>query len=98
MRWFWDLYLGDQTTAPLARIAHTANLAGLPSATVITAEFDPLRDEGMAYAARLAEAGVRVDAATAPGMIHGFFSMFQAIPDALGWIERGGANLKAALA
>ena len=96
MEWFWGHYLGGQSDAPLAKIAHTPNLAGLPPATVLTAQYDPLRDEGMAYAARLAQAGVSVDAAVAPGMIHGFFSMFQAIPDALGWIERAGANLKAA--
>ncbi|MDP3905719.1 chloramphenicol hydrolase [Novosphingobium sp.] len=94
MRWFWDQYLGRAADAPLARIAGTPDLASLPPATVITAEFDPLRDEGMAYAARLAGAGVPVDAATAPGMIHGFFSMFQPVPDALPWIDRAGANLR----
>lgn len=94
MRWFWDQYLGDTTHAPLARIAGTANLANLPPATVITAQFDPLCDEGMAYAARLAAAGVPVDAEVAPGMIHGFFSMFQAVPDAQPWIDRAGANLR----
>lgn len=97
MRWFWDLYLGGASDAPLARVGRTPDLSGLPSATVITAEFDPLRDEGMAYAARLEQAGVAVDAAIAPGMIHGFFSMFQAVPDALPWIERAGANLTKAL-
>lgn len=97
MRWFWDRYLGDVADAPLARVGCTPDLSGLPSATVITAEFDPLRDEGMAYAARLEQAGIAVDAAVAPGMIHGFFSMFQAVPDALPWIERAGANLARAL-
>lgn len=97
MRWFWDLYLGDVTDAPLARVARTPDLSGLPSATVITAEYDPLRDEGMAYAARLKQAGVEVDAAIAPGMIHGFFSMFQAVPGAMPWIEHVGANLTSAL-
>lgn len=94
MRWFWEHYLGDAQAAPLARVGPTANLSNLPPATVITAEFDPLRDEGMAYAARLAAAGIAVDSAVAPGMIHGFFSMFQVVPDAMIWIERAGANLK----
>ncbi len=94
MRWFWEQYLGDTEAAPLARVGSTANLAGLPPASVFTAEYDPLRDEGMAYARRLEEAGNTVDAAVAPGMIHGFFSMFQFAPDALSWIERGGANLR----
>ena len=98
MRWFWDLYLGSAADAPLARVGRTPDLSNLPAATVITAEFDPLRDEGMAYATRLEQAGVPVDAAIAPGMIHGFFSMFQAVPDAMPWIERAGANLARALA
>jgi acetyl esterase len=98
MRWFWGHYLGDASEAPLARIGQTADLSRLPSATVVTAEFDPLRDEGMDYAAKLSAAGVAVDAAVASGMIHGFFSMFQAVPDAMPWIERAGAQLKAALA
>ncbi len=98
MNWFWGHYLIGDEEAPLARVGRTPDLSALPPATVITAEFDPLRDEGMAYAARLAEAGIAVDAAVAPGMIHGFFSMFQAVPDATTWIERAGANLKRDLA
>lgn len=98
MQWFWHQYVGDNADTPLARVDRTPDLSGLPSATVIAAEYDPLRDEGVAYAARLAEAGVAVDAAIAPGMIHGFFSMFEPIPDALPWIERAGANLRQAMA
>jgi acetyl esterase len=100
MKWFWGHYMGgvDPRSEPLAAVMQQANLAGLPSATVITAEYDPLRDEGDAYAAKLARAGVAVDAACAPGMIHGFFSLFQMIPGAMPWIERGGANLAKAFA
>jgi acetyl esterase len=98
MQWFWGHYLVGDDEAPLARVGRTPDLAHLPPATVITAEFDPLRDEGMAYAARLSAAGVATDAAVAPGMIHGFFSMFQAVPDALTWIARAGANLRRDLA
>jgi acetyl esterase len=96
MRWFWDRYLGETSTndAPLAAVLNTQDLSGLAPATVIMAEYDPLRDEGVAYAEKLKAAGVVVDSATAPGMIHGFFSMFEAVPDAWQWIERGAANLK----
>jgi acetyl esterase len=99
MRWFWDQYLATMppSEAPLAVVLHQESLGGLAPATVLTAEYDPLRDEGMAYAERLAAAGVPVDAAVAEGMIHGFFSMFEAVPDAQAWIDRAGRNLNAAL-
>ena len=95
MKWFWSHYLGDTSpdNALLAAVLKQPSHANLPPATVITAEYDPLRDEGDAYAAKLAAAGVAVDAACAPGMVHGFFSMFEMIPDAMPWIERAGANL-----
>jgi acetyl esterase len=51
------------------------DLSGLPSATVVTAEFDPLRDEGIEYADRLAEAGVTVQRRDYEGMIHGFVQL-----------------------
>lgn len=100
MKWFWDHYLGaaSASDAPLAAVLGHADHSGLPPATVITAEYDPLRDEGDAYAARLAAAGVEVDATCAPGMIHGFFGMFEMVPDALPWIEHAGANLKRSFA
>ncbi|MEZ5742511.1 MAG: chloramphenicol hydrolase [Sphingomonadaceae bacterium] len=100
MAWFWALYLGDQSEGSdiaLARILAAGDLSNLPPATVITAEYDPLRDEGMTYAQGLADAGVPVDSEIAPGMIHGFFSMFEAVPDAMQWIERAGVALSGAL-
>ena len=100
MERFWSAYLGDlpASDAPLAAILHTPDLSNLPPATLITAEYDPLRDEGQAYAARLMAAGVAVDAPLAPGMIHGFFAMFEIAPAAQGWIDHAGANLAAAFA
>lgn len=74
MRWFWDHYLAcEENGAELkASPLQAESLAGLPPAYVITVGFDPLRDEGDAYAARLIEAGVAVELDRYEGMIHGF--------------------------
>ena len=83
MRWFWDQYLPDPRAAtdPRAAPPHALELHGVPSATIITAECDPLRDEGEAYAAALERAGVRVRLRRVPGMFHGFASL-------LGFLEQ----------
>jgi acetyl esterase len=98
MVWFWGHYLKSAADRanPLASPLR-AKLAGLPAATVVTAEFDPLRDEGEAYADRLRAAGVTVTGRRYLGMIHGFASM----PYVTGVANRAladvGADLKAAL-
>lgn len=99
MDWFWNQYLGETAAdaALLALVQGVDDLSGLPPASVYTAEFDPLRDEGMAYAERLAKAGVPVEAEVVPGMIHGFFSMFEAVPDVMPSIDKAGARLREAL-
>ncbi|MFQ5513208.1 MAG: alpha/beta hydrolase [Myxococcota bacterium] len=77
MIWFWDRYLTEpaQATHPWASPLRERDLAGLPRATVITAELDPLRDEGETYASRLQRAGVPTQQTRYDGMFHGFFSM-----------------------
>ncbi|CAB4846050.1 unannotated protein [freshwater metagenome] len=84
MRWFWDHYIPDaeDRATPDASPALIADLAGLPPAVLITVGFDPLRDEGVAFAERLAAAGVPVTTREYPQMIHGFLSMFARVPDA----------------
>lgn len=98
MRWFWQQYVGPDLDTPIAgaMVLHAPDLTNLPPATVIMAEYDPLCDEGVAFADALRAAGNAVEASVVPGMIHGFFSMFQAVPDALPHINAAGARLKAA--
>ncbi len=90
MRWFWNHYLDTPAdgTQILASPLRAEDLSGLAPATVITAEFDPLRDEGEAYARRLRAAGVDAQLERYDGQIHGF----------LLWedrIARAGAALRA---
>jgi acetyl esterase len=85
MTWFLGHYLGDTDprhprVSPL--YADETVLAAAPPALIITGEFDPLRDEGEAYAARLRAAGVQVEHRRYPGMIHAFFAMRGMIPAA----------------
>jgi acetyl esterase len=75
MEWFHGNYLPDEDAGndPLASPLHADDLSGLPPAIVVTAEFDPLRDDGDAYADALEKAGVKVIHRRFDGLVHGFF-------------------------
>jgi len=104
MKYGWDLYAPDSKTrdnpyvSPLR--ASLQELSGLPPALVITAENDPLRDEGEAYARKLKEAGVSVIATRYNGMIHDFVLLngLQADPEPQAAIRQMSAEIKAHLA
>ncbi|MBI0474975.1 alpha/beta hydrolase [Sphingomonas sp. MA1305] len=95
MLWFVDAYQAD--------IAHPrgspllGNVAGLPPAVIVTASLDPIRDQGRAYAAALAQAGVPVVFREAVGTIHGFATLRKAIPSSQGDVAAYLATLKPAI-
>lgn len=100
MIWFWDHYLSSEADAtnPYAAPIHAADLSGQPPALVITAEYDPLRDEGEAYAHKLSEAGVPTVCTRYDGMIHGFFGMVAAVDKSREAVEQASACLREAFA
>ena len=100
MVWYWEHYLKDDADAvnPYAAPLQAQDLRNLPPALVITAEYDPLRDEGEAYAHRLEAAGVNTTCTRYDGMIHGFFGMAAAIDKGKQAIAQASAALKAAFA
>ena len=99
MQWFWNHYAPDaaQRQHPYASPLLAESHAGLPPALVLTAEYDPLRDEGEAYAAKLAAAGVAAKHLRYDGFIHGFFSHTRTIPATRAAMDAACAALKEAL-
>jgi acetyl esterase len=100
MQWFAGHYLDDAKHGTDWRVSplRAKTLAGLAPAVVCTAWFDPLRDEGKAYADALERAGVAVRYTCHDGMIHHFYAMAEAIPYARPALKSMGADIKAAMA
>jgi len=98
MVYFWNHYLDDQAdgSRPLASPLRATTFAGLPPGIVITAEYDPLRDDGEAYAARLRAEGVAVELVRYDSQIHGFFGNAM-IDDGIHALDRLGAAVQTAL-
>ncbi len=99
MIWCWQHYLsgdGDGTN-PYVSPLQAADLRGLPPALVITAEYDPLRDEGEAYAQRLREAGVPTTCTRYPGTIHAFFAYGAILDQGKRAIQEAADALRSAL-
>src|SRR4029077_10200403 len=93
-------YLPEGTDTADVRISplRAMNLKGLPTAIIHTAEFDPLRDEGNAYARKLVAAGVTVDHVCHDGMIHNFHAMGAVLPQARLVLAQIGEQVRRALA
>lgn len=95
MAWFWDQYVADSSARmhPDASPLRAKDLSGLPAAFVVTGQHDILRDEGQAYAAAMADAGVEVEQHEMAGQMHGFFTMTGILPASDQVLERIGAFL-----
>ena len=99
MLWFWDHYAPDvaDRSHPHASPLRAADHAGLPPAYVVIAEYDPLRDEGLAYAAKLEAAGVPVTVRRFDDQIHAFFGMVNMMESADTAVAETGAAIRAAM-
>lgn len=88
LAWFTSHFLPDAESRNDTRLSLlSGDLTALPAAVIVTAEHDPLRDEGSAYAHALRAAGVPVDYQCAKGLIHGFFDLGHLLPSARPYIE-----------
>ena len=99
MRWFWSKYAGQTSREdPLLSPVYAKDLRGQPPALIITAEFDPLRDDGERYATNLRSAGVAVELRRVEGQIHSFMGLIATVPEARECWTLVAERLRAALA
>ena len=99
MKWFFDNYAPDESQRSDPRLSPLGgDLNGLPPATVITAEFDPLRDDGREYAEKLSAAGIDVETKHYDGVMHEFFGMGAVIDDAKDAVQTAATRLREAFA
>ncbi|MFC5995371.1 alpha/beta hydrolase [Pseudonocardia hispaniensis] len=98
IQWHQDNYLPDPSHSSDPRVSVLCDdLTGAPEATVILAECDPIRPQGVLYAEALRSHGVKVEVHETEGMLHGFFGLDELFPSASAAMEFAGARLAAAL-
>jgi acetyl esterase len=97
MVWFWDQYAPDPAVRDNPELSplRARSLSGLPPAIVLTAEYDPLRDDGLAYVTRLREAGNEISHHHYAGMTHAFFSFVNAMPRGNEAVAQVGREIRA---
>ena len=100
MQWFWAHYVGDAAddSSPEFRPLRAQDHSGLPPAIVVTAEYDPLRDDGFAYAEALRAAGVPVTHHHYDEVVHAFFSLVNMLTRGNEAVAQVGADIRAAVA
>lgn len=100
MEWFARQVLRSRTEAadPRINLVGRTDLSGLPPATVVTAEIDPLRSEGQTYAERMQAAGVVVNLVDVAGVTHAFFGMGKVVDKVKSAVEAANADLRKAFA
>lgn len=97
MRWYWDHYLAQGPKTPLPADLLELDLSDLPPTLLLTAGFDPLKDEGLALGNAIEKAGVDVERVSFDGQMHGFFRSMAQIPESYVAIERVAQFLRAKL-
>ncbi len=97
MRWYWQQYVNPTPVTPLPSDLMELDLSTLPPTQVLTAGFDPLRDEGLALAEAIEKAGVNVERVSFDGQIHGFVRSMAHVPEAFDALDRVATFLRAQL-